>query len=155
MKSNLFREKNMKKVASPEQLNDYVKVTNPGIWMVLISIIFLLIGVSVWGIFGNLNTVICVGAECRDGLLTCYIQAKDIANVKKGMRVVVDDSEYELISVSDQSIPNEKSTKGDVLNASNTTGEFYIAQADAGLEDGIYEAAIIIESIHPMEFILN
>ncbi len=141
MNGNIFREKNIKKIASPEQLNDYVKVTNPGIWMVLTSIILLLIGVSVWGVFGNLNTVIHVNAECRNGLLMCYIQDKDIANVKKGMKVVVDDCEYELNSVSDQALSVE--------------GESYIAQADVDLEDGIYEASIIIESIHPMEFIIN
>lgn len=35
MESNIFRKKSMDRVSSPEQLNDYVRVMNPGIWMIL------------------------------------------------------------------------------------------------------------------------
>lgn len=35
MNDKIFRKKSVEKMSSPEQLNDYVKVTNPGVWMVL------------------------------------------------------------------------------------------------------------------------
>ena len=31
-KSKLFREKNLERLESPEQLNDYLRVTSPGVW---------------------------------------------------------------------------------------------------------------------------
>ena len=34
-KVKLFREKSLEAVESPEALNDYLRVTSPGIWMVL------------------------------------------------------------------------------------------------------------------------
>ena len=33
-KSKLFREKNLERLESPEQLNDYLRVTSPGVWMI-------------------------------------------------------------------------------------------------------------------------
>ncbi len=157
MGGSIFREKSMKRVSSPEQLNDYVKVTNPGIWMILIIIILLLIGLGVWSIFGSLDTVISVGAQCRDGVLTCYIKEEDAVNVKMGMKVMVDGIKYELAEVSEQSVSLGKDTDAAILHAGKLTeGErVYTAWADAELEDGIYKAAIITESIHPIIFVLN
>ena len=42
----------LKKVTSPEQLNDYVKVSNPGIWMFLSAVTVLLIAFFIWGFVG-------------------------------------------------------------------------------------------------------
>lgn len=53
--STVFREKNMERINSPEEMNDYIKVASPGVWMVLLAIIFLLIGTLVWGIFGTVE----------------------------------------------------------------------------------------------------
>lgn len=49
-KSKLFREKNLERLESPEQLNDYLRVTSPGVWMILSAVILLLIGVFIWAV---------------------------------------------------------------------------------------------------------
>ena len=38
----LFREKSVTKVSSPEQLNDYIRVSTPAAWLVLVAIVLLL-----------------------------------------------------------------------------------------------------------------
>ena len=53
--SELFRKKAMDKVQSPEQLNDYIRVTTPSVWLVLIALIILLVGVFAWGIAGTVS----------------------------------------------------------------------------------------------------
>jgi len=45
MKSDLFRKEAVDKITGPEDLNTYVKVLNPRIWLILIGIIFALIGI--------------------------------------------------------------------------------------------------------------
>ena len=45
MSSTIFREKSLKKIASPEQMNDYIRVSSPSVWMVLTAVIVLLAGV--------------------------------------------------------------------------------------------------------------
>ena len=55
MSDSVFRQKSMDKITSPEQMNDYIRVSNPSVWMVLAAVIVLLLGVCVWGAFGHLD----------------------------------------------------------------------------------------------------
>ena len=53
--STLFREKSMEKVSSPEQLNDYIRVTTPSVWLVLLALVILLVGILAWSVFGTVT----------------------------------------------------------------------------------------------------
>ena len=53
----LFREKSMQKVASPEQLDDYIRVASPGVWLCLIAIILVLLGFAAWGTLGSVDKI--------------------------------------------------------------------------------------------------
>ena len=39
MSDQIFRKKSLDRISSPEQLNDYIRVANPGIWMILAAVI--------------------------------------------------------------------------------------------------------------------
>ena len=52
----IFRQKSMEKVSSPEELNDYIRVTNPSVWVVLLALVLLLIGMLSWSILGTVET---------------------------------------------------------------------------------------------------
>lgn len=47
MEKQIFRKKSVERVSSPEQLSDYIRVSNPSVWMTLAAIIVLLAGVCV------------------------------------------------------------------------------------------------------------
>ncbi len=47
---------NNAKITSPEQLNSYIRVTSPGAWIVLASVLVFLAGFFVWIFFGELKT---------------------------------------------------------------------------------------------------
>lgn len=53
--SGIFREKSMKRVSSPEELSDYIRVTKPTVWIVLVTLVILLAGMLVWSIFGTIE----------------------------------------------------------------------------------------------------
>ena len=55
--NTLFRKSSMDRLRSPEQLNEYIRVARPGVWLVLAAIILLLAGVVVWGVFGSVDGV--------------------------------------------------------------------------------------------------
>lgn len=40
----IFRKSSIDRVSSPEQLNDYIRVSNPSVWMILAAVIVLLAG---------------------------------------------------------------------------------------------------------------
>ncbi len=157
MDKQIFREKSIKRVSSPEQLGDYVRVSNPGVWMVLVAVIILLIGVCVWGIFGHLDTTLCTVAVCKDGKITCYIPDSDIGSVKAGMKVTVNDKEYEITAVSPSPVCITEDMDSYILYVGNLqVGQWvYEVSADAELDSGTYQAKIITDSTAPISFVLN
>ena len=52
---SIFRQKSIDRVSSPEQLNDYSRVTSPSVWLVLLAIILLLLGLLAWSVFGTVK----------------------------------------------------------------------------------------------------
>ena len=58
---SIFRQKSIDRVSSPEQLNDYIRVTTPSVWLVLIAIILLLAGMLVWSVLGTVEATAADG----------------------------------------------------------------------------------------------
>ncbi len=52
---NIFRKKSLDRVTSPEQLNDYIKVTTPSVWIILAATLILILGTLVWAVFGKIE----------------------------------------------------------------------------------------------------
>ena len=51
----IFRQKSIEKISSPEQLHDYIKVSSPGAWIILVAIIVFLVGALVWAVNGSIT----------------------------------------------------------------------------------------------------
>lgn len=52
---SIFREKSIDRINSPEQLDSYIRVTTPSVWIILIALIVLLLGFLAWSIFGKVE----------------------------------------------------------------------------------------------------
>ena len=159
MKSQLFRAKSLERVSSPEQLNDYIRVTNPGVWMALVAVILLLIGICVWGIFGRVDTVLTVGAITEENRTVCYVKESDIESVSADMKVLLDGEEYTIAEIAVQPVQADEVFPDYLAHLGGITqGEWvYAVELDGivGADGGIYEAQIVIESIAPMSFVVN
>ena len=157
MNDTIFRKKSVEKMSSPEQLNDYIKVTNPGVWMVLASIVVLLIGVCVWGIFGKLETKLTVAAESRGGQTVLYVKESDVASVKENMRVTVGDSACIVTKVAASPVAvTEEIGEYARYTGNLALGEWvYTVQTDGVLADGAYAAQIVTDSVSPLYFVFN
>ena len=143
MKSQLFREKSMERVSSPEQLNDYIRVANPSVWLALAAVVFLLVGICVWGIFGQLDTV----------------KESDIGTVSRDMKVRLNGEEYAIEEIAVQPVQIDAAFPEYLAHLGGITqGEWAYAvvlDGAGGANGGIYEAEIVIESISPMTFVTN
>lgn len=136
-KAGIFRQKSIDRISSPEQLTDYLKVTNPGIWVLLAAIILLLSGLFVWSMVGNLETVADGVAVVENG--TAQIMVTDSVNgdIASGMTVRIGDDEYSIATV-------EKDEYGRA-----------VAFAPIDKADGKYDVKIVTESIHPIKFLFD
>lgn len=157
MNKQIFRKKSVDRMSSPEQLNDYIKVTNPGVWMVLAAIVILLVGVCVWGVFGKLETKLSVAAVSQDGQTVLYVKEDDLSAVKEKMSVYIGDETYKVTSVSAQPV----AVTEEISEYARHTGELsigewvYIVQIDGNMPDGAYKAQIVTDSVSPLYFVFN
>ena len=60
MNDSIFRKKSVDRISSPEESLDYLRVTKPAIWMILVAIVFILIAIAVWSITGKIEENILV-----------------------------------------------------------------------------------------------
>ena len=159
MKSQLFREKSMERVSSPEQLNDYIRVANPSVWLALAAVVFLLVGICVWGILGKLDTVLTVGAITEGDRTICYVKESDIGTVSRDMKVRLNGEEYAVSEIAVQPVQIDAAFPEYLAHLGGMTqGEWAYAvvlDGAVGADGGIYEAQIVIESISPMTFVTN
>ena len=156
-KKEIFRKEAVDSVASPEQLNDYIHVTSPAIWMALIGIICILVGFIVWGIFGNVYSTVDGAGIVKEHNLTVYIKTSDREAVKVGMDITVNGQKTEVreISAEPERVPDGISDY--VLEAAGLgPGDWtYRVEADADLDDGVYSASITVEKVHPIKFVIH
>ncbi len=52
---SIYRKKSLERVTSPEQLNDYIKVTTPSVWVILAATALLIVGALFWAVFGKIQ----------------------------------------------------------------------------------------------------
>ena len=131
----LFREKNLNKISSPEQLDDYIRVAGPGAWLLLAG---LLLGFCVWGVFGRLETNIQTAAVSRDRMLTCYLPKGQ--PLLDGMTVTVEGKTYPISMISDCPQPAPEIAGGYVFRPGGFSagGWGYTASAQTENPEGGY-----------------
>ena len=155
--SKLFREKSLERIASPEQLNAYIRVSTPSVWLLLAAVVILLAGVCVWGVFGRMDTTLTAVAVAEDGIVTAYLKEADAASVRAENNVTVAGGYAKVKSVETQPMRVDDSFTDYMRHVGGLqAGEWvYAAQLEADLPDGVYAAKIVIDSVSPMSFVLN
>ena len=159
MARSIFRKASLDRVSNPEQLNDYIRVTNPGVWMIMFAVIILLAGICVWGIFGKLDTTLSVGAVTENDQTVCYVKESDVQSLESGMQVRIGEERYQISSISQQPVQVDNTFADYLIHVGDLAeGQWVYAvllddtYGDHGM---IFEAKIVIESIAPMSFVLN
>ena len=140
MAQEVFRKKSLDRIKSPESLNDYLKVSNPGVWILLLAVIFLLMGVFVWSVFGQIDTTLNTVIVAEEGNVAALIPVDQLERVAPGMSVTVNGETVG--TVVSFGVPGEDSST-------------VPARLDAVLAEGVYSGQIVIEAIRPISFVIN
>ena len=120
----LYRKESLDHIQSPEQLDQVLRVTNPGVWLLLTAVILLLAGLLIWGSFTYIDSVALGSAEVSGGVLTFRFDDEDTAQYAEvGMSVTVGETKTEIRSLG-------------------RDGQGVFALADTDLPDGVYEAGV-------------
>ena len=131
----VFRQKTLDRISSPEQLTDYLRVTNPGIWVVLVAVILLLAGIFAWSMVGTLETTAEVTVIVEDHV--AQIVPAGAETLESGMPLHIAGQEFMIAAA-------ETDDYGRVTGA-----------AEVGLPDGTYEGTVVVDSTRPIDFLLT
>ena len=163
MDGQLFRQKSLDRISSPEQLHDYMRVTGPKLWMILGAITVLLIGFIVYASTAKMeNTIeITVKAESIDsysddgggmvtGRNTYYsaelpISAKDV--ISNGMVVRLGNESGKINGIA---IVNDQENGGEMVWI-----QIGMDNPNYDLPGGEYDAVLVLESTTPISFLWN
>lgn len=137
MSEQIFRKKSMERISSPEKLDDYLKISTPSLWLILIAVIAMLAGILVWSSVGELETKITAVGETKNQVVQIAITGSDAEKINAGMEVRIG-TEHSTI---------EQVEYDDFGRA--------IAICHAPLEDGNYKVEIVTERIHPIQFLFR
>jgi hypothetical protein len=86
----IFRRESLDRISSPDRLDEYIKVANPSIWLLLAALIVLFASVSVWGFTGTLPKTLTVnGITEENGRVVCFVDANALSRDIAGCKVRV------------------------------------------------------------------
>ena len=157
-KNSLFREKSLEAIESPEKLNDYLRVTSPGVWLILSCCIVLLAGFVLWGIFGSIDTTVKLAVTSSDGRAVCYVPYNVLEKVAERGEITLNGQTYRLrtgtgakvMVVSEEMDPYVR--VGGDLAIGDMTVEL---ELDTTLPDGVYSATVVTEHLQPVALLLK
>ena len=157
MNEKLFRKSGIDRVNSPEQLNEYIRVANPAVWLVLAAVGFLLLGVLIWGVFGSVETKVDAGVVVKNQTAVCYVSAQYAAQMQPGMTVTIGDVTGSIQSVD--TTPLSVAVLSDYLRyLTGFAQEDFCCAATLdvqGVSEGEYAAIVTLSSQRPISFVIH
>ena len=138
MDQKLYREKSLDRISSPEQLNDYLHVTNASVWVILAAVVILLIGMLIWSSVTTIESYAEGTGDVNGGVMTIRFDNEQFAkNVEKGMPVTAGDTKTVIQSIG-------KDADGLLL-----------ATADTTLSDGFYPVRVTYKQKQILSLLFN
>ena len=131
----MSRQKTRDRISSPDQLTDYLRVTNPGIWVLLASIVLFLAGVFVWFTIGTLESTAAVKVSVAGQQAT--VIPREATVLTEGMPLRVASDEYTLDSVGTDEYDRS------------------FGNAVVKLPDGVYDGIVVTAQTHLISFLLE
>lgn len=123
-KEGLYRKKSLESIQSPEQLNDYLHITEPSVWLVLTAVFLLLAGLLVWSSFSYIDSAVYGSARVEQGRMTVrFDEGQNTEVLEPGMEISIGEITAEVRSLGE-----------------DAQGVFAVADAD--LADGVYKASV-------------
>ncbi len=137
-RSSLYRKSSMERIQSPEQLTDYLRVTNPAVWVLLVAVVVLLVGLLIWSSFTYIGSFAEGSATVEGGVMTVTFDDETLArNVEAGMIVTVGETSSTITSVG-------RGVDGAVF-----------ARAETSLSDGEYAARVSYRQTQILQLLFN
>lgn len=162
--NSIFTQKASDKLHSPEDLDAYVRVTNPRVWVALAACAALLSGLFAWGFFGTVATSVSTLGTCVGGKFVCFLPTREVSKVHVGDIANVDGKLMEVASLSHTPVSTAEARKivgSDYLVSTLVSDEWTYVVHLGGREDCVFDEGtplavrITTERIAPINLIFG
>ena len=170
MPDQIFSDKAMKKLKTSDDLEQYVQLTTPGVWIALAASAALLIGLIVWAFFGTAATTVETRAAIVDGKMQCFLPADEYQLVRVGDTAYIDHMPWTVSECS--SVPLSRDMAYGIIESDflyyeliNSNKSYRVTlepvQSDpasgqgSGAGQATVDVVIHTRSVHPIDLILN
>ena len=163
-KPSIFNKRATEKLRSPDDLDKFVRVANPGVWLVLAACVALLIGLLSWGLFGTVSTSVSTQGVVVNNVPMCFLSGEKASKVNVGDAAKVDNEHMEVESISALPLSRDEAkniVQSDYLVSTLVEGDWaYIVRfkgdGDYDFEMGVPVAVYITtERIPPISVIFG
>lgn len=166
-KSSMFSERARQKLRSADDLNKFVRVTNPSVWVILGACAAMVAGVLAWAFFGSANTNIEVQGTYVDGQALSLLSPDEVQGVDLGDLANVAGKQTTVAEVASKPVSAREAEAllgGDdfLTNTLMQGGSWaYLVRYDTledteGLEDGVpISVNITTEQLAPIKLIFG
>ena len=158
-KKQLFRKESVDHIASPEELHDYMHVTNPRLWMLLSAVAVLLVGFIVLACFVKMENKVPVkikvetleypetGEDVQLVSTQIFGSYKDI--IDRGMEVRLGEERGVVGAIMNVDVVGYETGKDGAVVY------FEMDNKPVSIEDGTYDGEIVVETSTPISFLWN
>ncbi len=157
VKKKLFRDKSIQELSSPENLKEYIRVTDIRVWLVLAAVFCVLIGLLIWAFLGSITVTKEVNCVVSKGEVIGYVA--DPSGIDVGMEVIFDGLRGKVTNVAEKPVSREELSsmyEAYILYALNAADYAYEVRMDVpGASGGVLTATVVTERVRPISFLLG
>lgn len=154
---SIFREKSLEAIESPDRIDDYLRVTSPGVWLTLAAVIVLLGGAVAWGIFGHIDSTANAAVVASSDGTVCYVPQTALESVIQYRTVTVDGEARELSpSVLEPQVIAEDTDVYIMLAGNLSAGDIvYPVALSEPMAEGVYTGTLVTETLTPISLLFG
>ena len=111
----IFTKKAKEKLHSPDDLDRYVRVARPSVWVLFAACVLLIGGLVIWGLFGTVNVNVNGEGVRIDDEVFSLLSSDDKSHIAVGNTANVGDVQLAVSSISD--IPLSRDEAKELLSS--------------------------------------
>jgi hypothetical protein len=124
--TQMFRETALRKMSSADDLDHYLKVTNPSAWILIGAVAVLIVAGFIWGLTASLPVSTTTTGVIKNGQIACFLPLDDNATVTTDSKVTAAGRETRIDSVDED--PYSKREVSEAIGSDYTTESLDLSQ---------------------------
>ncbi len=105
---SIFNKRATEKLRSPDDLEKYVRVTSPSVWVALAGVLAVVLGLLAWGVFGSVSTSVSTNGVYVKDHMVCFLTTEDASKVHPDDLAYVDGAMGRVTSVTKVPLSREE-----------------------------------------------